>query len=335
LKTFASEVLTVLELDKLISLTEKKLSNAMKVESCNVVIGQVSEEAEVKIPITFKDRTIGMLLLGRKKSDEGYTQDDLDILQPLSKALGIAISNARLFEELSKARIKMAEKDKMATIGTLAAGMAHEIRNPITTIRNFADYLPEKYSDSVFMGQFNKLLPREIDRVEGIARSLLEFSSAEDTRSEERFAIDEPIKTVVSLLEPQYKASDIKILCDYKEKHVVKGRKIQFQDALFNILNYILAETQGSGTVLIECAVRDGRIVLSLKSRNLIVADHIMKDVFEPVSGLYKEKRGFGFNLFVAKQLLERNGMTLSISSDKTNGSEFKIGFGEGDKRGI
>ena len=171
--------------------------------------------------------------------------------------------------------------------------------------------------------------------MEGIARSLLEFSSAEDTRNEERFAVDEPIKTIVSLLEPQYKASDIKISCSYKEKHVVKGRKIQFQDAFFNILNYILAETQGSGTVLIECAVRNGRIVLSLKSRNLIVADHIMKDVFEPVSGLYKEKRGFGFNLFVAKQLLERNGMTLSISSDKTNGSEFKIGFGEGDKRGI
>jgi len=243
----------------------------------------------------------------------------------LAKALGIAISNARLFEKLAKAQVEMAQKEKMATIGTLAAGMAHEIRNPITTIRNFADYLPERYDDKDFMSKFDKLIPREIDRVEGIARSLLEFSSTDNAVKGEEFYLDELVKTVISLLEPQYRTSEIKIACDFNKKHIVRGSKIQLQDAIFNIMNYMMAENPKGGSIQIECAEGEKELKIFIRSKDLIVADHIIKDVFEPVSGLYKEKRGFGFNIFVAKQLIEKGGGELTISSSKSAGSEFCV----------
>lgn len=327
IKVFTSEVLTVLELDKLIRLTKERLAEIMKLKSCDIALGGTAEEAELKLPIDVDNKVIGTLLLGKKKSDEAYTQEDIDILQPLTRTLGIAISNAKLFDELVKAQAEVAQKDKMATIGTLAAGMAHEIRNPITTIRNFADYLPERRGDSAFMEKFNKLIPREIDRVEGIARSLLEFSAAEDTDGSEEFAIDEPMRTVIDLLEPQYRTSEIKIVCDHKDRYVIKGSRIQMQDAFFNIMNYALAEMQKGGKISIECLSSEGRMGLSIRAEDLFVADHVIKDVFEPVSGMYKEKRGFGFNLFVAKQLLEKNNAALKIISDKAKGSEFRIEF--------
>ena len=329
LKTFTTEVLTVLELDKLIWLTKDRLMRIMKLESCEFVdsIADVKTEAVLKLPILMNDQTVGVLLLGNKKSDEDYTQEDLDILQPLAKTLGIAISNARLFEELTKTQAEAAQKDKMATIGTLAAGMAHEIRNPITTIRNFADFLPDKYNDIEFINKFERLIPREIDRIESIARSLLEFSSAEDTGGQEEFAIYEPVRTVIAILEPQYRTSEINIVCDPGERYFVRGNKIQLQDAFFNILNYVLAESQKGSRVFIECMKKDGTLSLFVRNKDLIIADHIIKDVFEPVSGLYKEKRGFGFNLFIAKQLIERNNGKLKINSNKTNGSEFRVDF--------
>ncbi|MDP3730215.1 MAG: histidine kinase dimerization/phospho-acceptor domain-containing protein [Candidatus Omnitrophota bacterium] len=325
LKIFTSEVLTVLELDKLIKLTEDRLSGIMKLRSCEVTLGAVRSDAELKIPITLHNKAMGTLLLGRKKSDEDYTQDDLDILYPLTKALGIAISNAKLFEELAKTQAEMAQKDKMATIGTLAAGMAHEIRNPITTIRNFADYLPERYDDRDFMDKFDKLIPREIDRIESIARSLLEFSSTEDIVKDEEFSIDDPIKTVISLLEPQYRTSEIRIVCDFSKKHIVKGSKIRLQDVIFNIMNYVMAETPKGGSIVIRCATGEKELKLYIRSEDLVVADYIIKDVFEPVSGLHREKRGFGFNIFVAKQLIEKGGGMLTILSDRSTGSEFCI----------
>ena len=342
LRTFTSEVLTVLELDKLIELTKSKLSEIMKIESCEVVLEKIGQSPHtlngaegsgtvpifsnmLELPIIIKGKTTGALVLGKKKSDEGYTQEDLSILQPLTKALGIAISNAKLFEELSKTRAEAVQKEKMATIGTLAAGMAHEIRNPITTIRNFADYLPERYDDKNFMDKFDKLIPREIDRVESIARSLLEFSSVENAVKDEEFPLYEPVKTVISLLEPQYRTSEIKIICDFSKRHIVKGNKVQLQDIIFNIVNYVMAETPKGGSIVIECATDEKGLKLYIRSKDLVVADHIIKDVFEPVSGMYREKRGFGFNIFVAKQLIEKSGGRLTISTDKSAGSEFCI----------
>jgi signal transduction histidine kinase len=328
-KTFTSEVLTVLELDRLIELTQKRLTDIMKITGCCIALGRQPAPfaAQASVPIVFQDNDIGTLLLGRKKSDEDYTQDDLDILQPLSRALGIAVSNARLFEDLTKAQARMAEKDKMATIGTLAAGIAHEIRNPITTIRNFADYLPEKYADGSFVDRFNKLVPAEIGRVESIARSLLEFSSGEEGGEAEEFGVDEPVRAAISILEPQYRNLGVRIRCGYDQKHFIRSNKTVLQDAIFNMMNYILAEMGEGGEIAIDCAQdRDG-LSLCVRSRDIVVADHIIKDVFEPVSGLYREKRGFGFNLFMAKQLLERAGADFSISSDKRSGSEFRIRF--------
>ena len=94
-----------------------------------------NDESMLELPITNKDKTIGTLVLGRKKSDEDYTQDDLDILLPLARTLAIAISNAQLFVTLGKTQAEAAQKEKMAVIGTLSAGINHEICNPLGIAR--------------------------------------------------------------------------------------------------------------------------------------------------------------------------------------------------------
>jgi C4-dicarboxylate-specific signal transduction histidine kinase len=86
-----------------------------------------------------------------------------------------------------------------------------------------------------------------------------------------------------------------------------------------------MAETPKGGSIVIECAAGEKGLKLYIRSKDLVVADHIIKDVFEPVSGMYREKRGFGFNIFVAKQLIEKSGGRLTISTDKSAGSEFCI----------
>ena len=326
-KIFTSEVLTVLDLEKLIKLAKDKLTEIMKIESCDVVIGITAADSKLKIPIILHNQSMGTLLLGNKKSDEDYTQEDIDILHPLAKTLGIAISNAKLFEELARTRVEMAQKDKMATIGTLAAGMAHEIRNPMTTIRNFADYLPERYDDKEFMNKFDMLIPKEIDRIENIARSLLEFSSSEGEREDEDFGAKDVIKTVLSLLEPQYRFSGIGVSGDCKGGCVIRANKGTVQDAIFNIMKYIFAEAPKGSNVSINLTETGKSVYISIRNKDLITAEHIIKDVLEPASGLYREKRGFGFDLFVAKQLIERNGGTLNIFSNNRTGSEFRVYF--------
>lgn len=374
LKTFTTQVLTVLDLAQLVHLTVDKLVDIIKLDSCGILLfdeykrefsvvascnikgsntisigyGTISQfltkkrefllrtelaeagedlNAQLLIPLALHNDVIGLLALGKKKSGSPYTQDDFDILLPLAKTLAITISNARLFEDLTRTRANIAQKEKMATIGTLAAGIAHEIRNPLTTIRTFADYLPERYIDRYFIDKFNRLIPQEVDRIDNIAQSLLEFSGNEELTKEEEVDLVNAIRVVLSLLEPQYRFSDVAIDFAVKDKATILANKRQIQDAFFNIMKYIVSETPKNSciSINIEEGVRGPKV--SIKDKGLEIAGYILKELFEPVSKLYREKRGFGFDLFIAKQLLEKNNGAFAISLDKETGTEFIIDF--------
>jgi signal transduction histidine kinase len=308
----------------------------MKLDSAEVLL--VGDEAgarkpsamnktEAEIPIMEKDKKIGAILLGKKKSDEPYTEEDMDILFPLAHALAIAISNARLFEKLSAAKAEAAQKEKMASIGTLAAGMAHEIRNPITTIRTFADYLPERYRDRGFMDTFNRLIPGEIDRVERITGSLLEFSHSEDTAIKETVDIPGIVNIILSLLKPQYRFSGVEIISDFRGDGRVVANKGQIRDAIFNIVKYMLSEMPRNSVLKIEVTGTDNEVTAAIGTPDMAIEEYIIKDVLEPVSSLYRERRGFGFDIFVARQLIEGAGGDFRISSDGSIGTQFRIRF--------
>jgi len=180
LKTFTTEVLSVLDLKKLVELTTAKLTGIMKIESCSVLLFDKTKneynlaasrgitdknivltkestlttflgrtrsylstkhqgkhsplpkrivedmnrlKLELAIPLIIHDDMIGILTLGKKKSDEDYSQDDMDIILPLASTLAIAISNAEVLDELGKTQAEAAQREKMAVIGTLSAGI--------------------------------------------------------------------------------------------------------------------------------------------------------------------------------------------------------------------
>lgn len=360
LNAFTTEVLTVLEMDKLVKLTSSKLTDIARIKASSVVLFEnasdelkgtsayiqrqdvidrqinmprpleelmESTDSEIMIPVLLHDKAVGLLLLGKKKSDEGYSKDDFDILVPLARTLAIAISNASFVEEIKKTQKLIAQKDKMATIGTLAAGMAHEIRNPITTIRTFADYLPERFGDREFIDAFRKLIPNEIVRVENIARLLLEFAYSESRGKAEEFDILIIIKDILTLLEPQYKLLGIQISLDTSARAIIMANKDQARDALFNIVKYVVSESPNNSTVSVRTERNGSRLSVLIKDEKLAVPGQVVKDVFEPSSVSGGAKRGFGFDLFIAKELIEKNGGKFSIIQGGTKGAEFRVEF--------
>jgi signal transduction histidine kinase len=205
--------------------------------------------------------------------------------------------------------------------------MAHEIRNPITTIRTFADYLPERYRDRGFMDTFNRLIPGEIDRVERITGSLLEFSHSEDTAIKETVDIPGIVNIILSLLKPQYRFSGVEIISDFRGDGRVVANKGQIRDAIFNIVKYMLSEMPRNSVLKIEVTGTDNEVTAAIGTPDMAIEEYIIKDVLEPVSSLYRERRGFGFDIFVARQLIEGAGGDFRISSDGSIGTQFRIRF--------
>ena len=143
--------------------------------------------SDLAIPLMRPGRLIGALTLGKKKSDEDFTQDDIDILLPLARTLTIAISNAMLFEKLSEAQAQAAQQEKMAVIGTLSAGINHEICNPLGIARgqcemfllNLKEGLYVDKSQEELLDKAKEIMDKvikETDRATVITRKLSSFA---------------------------------------------------------------------------------------------------------------------------------------------------------------
>jgi len=92
-------------------------------------------EAEVTIPFISKQQLVGMVNLGYKFTKDIYSHEDIELLSTLANQTAIAIENARLYEDLKRSKSYIRRADRLASLGTLTAGLAHEIRNPMVAIK--------------------------------------------------------------------------------------------------------------------------------------------------------------------------------------------------------
>ncbi|MCX5912955.1 MAG: hypothetical protein NTV04_13610, partial [Deltaproteobacteria bacterium] len=168
-----------------IQLLEKERGILVKAEIENMPRNRVRDDfleflklfpAEVCLPLIYLDRFVGFINLGHKAEEEMYFREDLDLLGSLAIQVAMAIENANLYENLKKSQLMMRRTDRLASLGTLIAGLAHEIRNPLVSIKTFTQLLPERMDDEEFRNYFLTVASGEIDRLTTLINELLGFA---------------------------------------------------------------------------------------------------------------------------------------------------------------
>lgn len=397
LKTFTTEVLTVVNLDNLVNLTVDKLTDIVKIDSSAVLLlndekqrfdvvashnvkdpkivlnkpdgvvtfleqthgyllkkeliekkiyvpPQIQEiidklNAELIIPMVIHSDVIGILSLGKKKSDEDYTQDDLDILLPLARTLAIAISNAKLFSELGKAQAEAAQREKMAVIGTLSAGINHEICNPLGIARgqceafllNVKDGLYNSKSSNELLTKAKEIMAKvikETDRATAITKKLSSF--AKPAKGESEFVnIDKEIDDVFGLVGYELKLENIEF-----EKRIEKDLpdifvdKKQLQEVLFNLIRNAGQAIGEKGKITITAKQNEGKVSIDIKDTGSGIHDDKLKELFNPFFTTKDPGKGTGLGLFIVRQVVEKNGGKIHLKETKANeGTTFTVEF--------
>lgn len=397
LRTFTSEVLTVVNLEKLANLTVDKLTDIVKVSSSAVLLldeenqrfdimashnvrdpkvtlvrpdgivtfleqthgyllrkdlmekkiyipSSIQEiidklNAELIIPMVLHAEVTGVLSLGKKKSDEDYTQDDLDILLPLARTLAIAISNARLFDELGRAHAEAAQREKMAVIGTLSAGINHEICNPLGIARgqceafllNIKDGLYSNKSPEELLAKAKDIMTKvikETDRATAITKKLSSF--AKPARGEaELVNVDKEIDDVLGLVGYELKLEKIEF-----EKRVEKDlpdmfvdRK-QLQEVLFNLIRNAGQAIGETGKITVMAKESEGRVSIDITDTGSGIPETKLKELFNPFFTTKEPGKGTGLGLFIVRQVVEKNGGKIYLKKTKVGeGTTFTVEF--------
>jgi signal transduction histidine kinase len=397
LKTFTAEVLTVINLDKLVNLTVDKLADIVKINSCAVLLFDNTKQqfnvmasykikdpqvtlirpdgivtfleqtqgyllkkelierrvfippsiqdiidklnAELIVPMVLHNEVAGILSLGKKKSDEDYTQDDLDILLPLARTLAIAISNAKLFDELGKTQAEAAQNEKMAVIGTLSAGINHEICNPLGIARgqceafllNIKDGLYNDKSTEELLSKAKEIMTKvikETDRATAITKKLSGFAKPAKGEAE-LVNVSKEVDDVLGLVGYELKLEKIEF-----DKQIEKGLpdimvdKKQFQEVLFNLIRNAGQAIGEKGRITLIAKEDNRKVLIDIKDTGSGIPEDKLKELFNPFFTTKEPGKGTGLGLFIVRQVVEKNGGRIYLKETKVGeGTTFTIEF--------
>jgi signal transduction histidine kinase len=156
----------------------------------------------------------------------------------------------RMTKDLRESQERLILSEKLASLGTMAAGMAHEIKNPLVSIRTFTQILQQKWEDKEFREKFSSIIPHEIERINRIAESLLKFGKPmkpELSQVDVNALLDE----VLLLFESQCKKNNIRVTKKLAELPEITGDAGQLQQVFVNIVKNAIEAMQDKGGEMI------------------------------------------------------------------------------------
>jgi two-component system NtrC family sensor kinase len=291
--------------------------------------------SEVCIPLISKDRLVGFCNLGRRANHGMYSTEELALLKTLAQHAAIAIDNALLYEDLRRSQLLMRRTDRLRSLETMAGGFAHEIRNPLTSIKTFVQLAPERRDDVEFMEQFSQVVCEDVERIERLVHEILDYA---------RYMT--PKLTQESL-------NDVVSSCLYFIEVKASSKAITIQKELASDLPYVRLDRQQIKQVLLNLFINAMEAIggdqggrLSVRTRKLVKAvnepwvqievedsgpgidpqdlDHIF-DPFYTTKHESGEREGTGLGLTIAHQIVQEHGGYVEVASEVGHGTRFMV----------
>ena len=292
------------------------------------IIEQLDDvEVSICVPSFLKGRLIGFLLLGEKLSGEMYSQEDLSLFNTLSIQAGLAIENAQAYEELSRTKDRLFEAEKFASIGRLAGGIAHEIKNPLASIKTFTAYLNRKFNDPEFRNKFQRIVGSEVDRINHIVEQLVSYAHPKSL-SIEKTDIHKIIEETLNLLENELKKESIKVKTDYfSNGTILSVDPEQVKQVFLNLfLNSIQAMEHNNGKLKelkVSTYRQNGCLKVVVSDTGGGISPEKVALIFDPF--FTTKESGCGLGLSIVKSIVESHRGKISVKSELNQGTAFCI----------
>lgn len=220
---------------------------------------------------------------------------------------------------------KMQRLDKLSTIGQLSAGIAHEIKNPLTSIRSLCELIKNDESMSAENQKSISVVIAEVDRLNKVTNEFFSLAKPKDKKYE-FFDINIVIKNIMLLLTAHFKRYGIKVSLNLHSKINVYGDSDDMAQVILNILiNSIQAfeDMKGEGKIFINTYDIDNYSNVEIIDNGCGIGQNNIAKIFMPF--FTGRKKGTGLGLAIVKRLLDEMNAIVEVTSEINNGTAFKI----------
>jgi signal transduction histidine kinase len=301
-------------------------------------VTEVAAEQIFVAPMTGKNGTIGALVVDNRRGGARFSSEDESLLEGLAAHAVIAIENARMVEDLRRSREQIVRADRLGTLGTLAAGLAHEINNPLVSILTFLTMAPEKRneSDTEFWGNYHKLACEEVDRIRRLVTTMRGLGH-ESGESAPRVTVDlsSVVQDVSKLLAREACKAQVGIAIDTApEAPKIVAARDHMQQVFMNlILNAIHASPKGSEIQIQVCAESEGDAVsVAIIDKGAGICEEDLERIFDPFFTTKGPDQGSGLGLMICHRLVADHQGEIRVASTPGEGTTFQVVLPIGDQ---
>jgi len=310
---------------------ERRQFVELRGSAASKVLEDLDAKSGVAVPLVARNQLLGIYVAGRRDADSG--EEERLLAEGLAAQAAIALENANLYEEareayrrLRKAQERAIELEKMAVVGSFAAGLAHEVRNPLNSIALQLSVLERRVANlgeaqsAQVVGRAARIR-QEIERLDELVSDFLAFSRRSQIPggSRDLRLISED---VVTLLRPEAQARRIRLTCEGVDGPIpVRVDPDRIKQLIINLVRNALQALDESGTVELLHAREGDKAVLTVRDTGPGVPEEV--DVF----GLFVTTReqGTGLGLAIARQIVLEHGGSLEVSSQPGEGAAFRV----------
>jgi signal transduction histidine kinase len=248
------------------------------------------------------------------------------LLKTLATEVALAVKYRRMEDQVFR-------KNKLISLGTIAAGVAHEIRNPLASIRTFAQLMPERMEDPEFKNEFSQLVVKDVDRITKVIETMLDFARPTPVTIEAN-PVNDLVDEAALLMQSRFKSKHIDLTKTFHGNHVVKVDKQQILQVLVNLLNNAVDALPEQGKIRISTGVRphegaseggrNGKFaVIEVTDNGVGIPNAMRNRLFDPF--FTTKHDGTGLGLSISQKIVRDHGGAITVSSIEGKGTTFQI----------
>ena len=295
----------------------------------------------VVVPVFHLQKLVGVIVLLSYQKRE--LNEELEILEAISFQLGNAIIRAELYQkniqtvkelkqalkELKETQLQLINSEKMASLGQLVAGVAHEINTPVASIKSnnglLAKLIPQIENPEIsdIMQEINQIDSEAIERISKMVYSLKKFVRLDEAELQEA-DINKELDLTLDLIRHETK-NRIEIVKNYGKLPLIKCYPNMLNQVFTNILINACQAIDGKGTIIISTSYQGETLTVSIKDTGKGIPEEEISKIF---SAGYTTKGvgiGTGLGLAICSKIIEKHNGKIIVNSEVGKGSEFVI----------
>lgn len=246
---------------------------------------------------------------------------------PIHDEAGKIIGAGEIFQDLQMIREleeRVRRADRLASLGKLAAGIAHEVRNPLASIKGFAQYLKGKFPPKESGAEYADIIIEEVERLDKVVSALLNFAKPKPPQPE-MHNINSIIEDSLSLIEDKARTDHISIIKNLGVNIPLTAvDKEQIKQVFLNIfLNAIQEMEEGGALEVASHSGEDSMVIVEIRDTGRGIPPENIQNIFSPF--FTTKDSGFGLGLSIANSIIESHGGEIKVKSEIEKGTILTI----------